>query len=38
MFRPKIEYSGKYLVGHINGEQYNIKNTPEQISAFIMKI
>lgn len=36
-FTPKIELSGKYLYGHVNGEQYDIKNTPEQIAAFIMK-
>lgn len=24
-FTPKIELSGKYLYGHVNGEQYDIK-------------
>lgn len=37
MCRPRIKSSGEYLIGYASDEVYYVENTPEQISAFIMK-
>jgi hypothetical protein len=37
LMSEKIDSNGDYLYGYVEGERYNVSNTPEQISAFIMK-
>lgn len=32
-----MEGQGEFLYGYVNGERFNVTNTPEQISAFIVK-
>lgn len=32
-----MDFFGEYVYGYVNGERYNIENTPEQITAFIIK-
>lgn len=36
-YKVKMEEQGEYLVGYVDNQRFYVTNTPEQVSAFVMK-